>query len=370
MLKKLFCQVVIALARTSPAFTPPPNPVFLRTKSGQLAAALARTTPAFVPSSHIVAAPADLSTSRSARSSGTVHPGKTSIITWQTQPRHTSGRGVSRTLKAALAATVAVATTGGAAVLVASLLEPAAQHSAGGAPPTVGAGASPSVGAGESPNTAQQQASAVNSLLTMGAGSSQIVSSAINDTMSCGDPATDAGKILQVLRLREGQLQQAEDLTLTALPNGQEMRTNLIQALSASVYADNDYLTWVQQQAVQCVPHSSPPQTAVAASTQAAHLRGQVHQCVESGSPGVRLPVSRSGQPLITAAADGKLREAKAGKSLSNYSLTGPKVVVNAAHGLGSVARSAEAERARELRSADRGRPQAPEQAFARSASV
>jgi len=66
-------------------------------------------------------------------------------------------------------------------------------------------------------------------------------------------------QIRRVRDQRQTEYDQAQTLQTGALSNGAELKSDLTQALSASLSADNDYLTWAQQQEADCQPGTTPP---------------------------------------------------------------------------------------------------------------
>jgi hypothetical protein len=115
-----------------------------------------------------------------------------------------------------------------------------------------------------SPALAQGQATAVNNLLTTGQNSSEALSSAETDAKNCASAqlAADVDQIQGVRDQRQTELDQAQLLNTDDLPNGAELKSNLITALSLSLQSDGYYLTWAEGQAqpATCVDGSLPPE--------------------------------------------------------------------------------------------------------------
>jgi hypothetical protein len=111
---------------------------------------------------------------------------------------------------------------------------------------------------------AQNEANSVDSLLSSGATSSELLSEATTDAASCSSPvlAGDVNEIKQVRDQRQSELTQAQNLNVADLPNGASLRASLVSALGASLTADGDYLNWAKQQEnpSTCVDGSSPAQ--------------------------------------------------------------------------------------------------------------
>ena len=60
-----------------------------------------------------------------------------------------------------------------------------------------------------------------------------------------------AGAVSQlqnVVNQRTSEYRRASALTVSALPDGAKVKSELITALSRSLKADQDYLTWARQQ--------------------------------------------------------------------------------------------------------------------------
>jgi serine/threonine protein kinase len=89
---------------------------------------------------------------------------------------------------------------------------------------------------------------AINGLLTNSRISRTALSNAANDVGSCLNVENDVTQINQILSERESQLSDAQSLQVDAIPNGSQVQNSLVTALMASVTADQDYLSWAQQQ--------------------------------------------------------------------------------------------------------------------------
>jgi len=79
-------------------------------------------------------------------------------------------------------------------------------------------------------------------------------------------------QIQRVRDQRQTEYDQAQNLSTGALPGGAELKTDLTQALSYSLMADNDYLTWAQQQVTDCQV-GSQSSAAVTAGAQARNYK-------------------------------------------------------------------------------------------------
>jgi serine/threonine protein kinase len=126
-------------------------------------------------------------------------------------------------------------------------------------PPTPSRSPSPS---------ARAEAVAVSNLLTTGANSSTTLTYAAENVQSCTSLAPSIRKIQQVRDQRQAEYDQAQTLSTGALANGSQLKARLVQSLLDSLTADNDYLSWAQQQAASCQP-GSQSSAALAADQQA-----------------------------------------------------------------------------------------------------
>lgn len=79
-------------------------------------------------------------------------------------------------------------------------------------------------------------------------------------------------QIQQVRDQRQTEYNQAQSLSTEALQNGAELKSDLTQALLYSLNADNDYLTWAQQQVSNCQA-GSQSSAALAAGSQAVNYK-------------------------------------------------------------------------------------------------
>ena len=90
---------------------------------------------------------------------------------------------------------------------------------------------------------------------------------------------------------RASEYGRALALPVSALPDGTEVKSKLIAALSSSLKADRDYLTWGQQQLDGgCTPsgQSSAYNAAFSASQLADTAKASVRAGVESGRRPIR----------------------------------------------------------------------------------
>jgi serine/threonine protein kinase len=112
------------------------------------------------------------------------------------------------------------------------------------------------------------EAVAVSNLLATGANSSTVLTYAADNVQSCTRLSHSVRQIQQVRDQRQAEYEQAQKLSTGALANGSEIKADLFQSLLDSLTADNDYLSWAQQQAASCQPGSQSA-AALAADQQA-----------------------------------------------------------------------------------------------------
>ena len=207
---------------------------------------------------------------------------------WPPPPPAAAGRGRSRWAVAATAAAAAVVLGGGVAAAVVLTHHPQSTPSAAVNPPvtastpassqstssvsTPSPQADPATTAATPPPSAQTansalapgEATAVNNLLTTGQNSSEALSTAETDAKNCASSqlAADVDQIQGVRDQRQTELDQAQLLNTDDLPNGAELKSNLITALSLSLQSDGYYLSWAEGQAqpATCVDGSLPSQ--------------------------------------------------------------------------------------------------------------
>jgi tRNA A-37 threonylcarbamoyl transferase component Bud32 len=115
---------------------------------------------------------------------------------------------------------------------------------------------------------ASQEAARVNDVLNASAGSVTALRTALNDDMlNCANPARGVAQIQQVVSQRRAEYAQAKALSVGALANGAEMKTDLTSALFYSLQADRDYLGWARQQQLSgCAPQAGSGAHAAAGS--------------------------------------------------------------------------------------------------------
>jgi hypothetical protein len=119
---------------------------------------------------------------------------------------------------------------------------------------------------------AQNEASAVDSLLSRGKASNGLLIPAANDAQDCSSAslADDVAQIQQVQGQRQTELTDAQNLDTTDLQNGAALKSQLVVALQDSVAADGAYLSWAESQVdpSTCAP-GDPPANVTADNNQA-----------------------------------------------------------------------------------------------------
>jgi Protein kinase domain len=159
---------------------------------------------------------------------------------------------VPRLILAAAAVLVVAGVASGVA-----LSEQSTPASSAVALPTASLRATPSLSpASTSTSTpAFEQAKALSMLLTSSAAARTALHDAVTQVRACTHLARAASQLQGVVNQRVGEYSQASALPTSALPDGEALKSELIGALSSSLKADRDYLTWARQQlAGRCTP--------------------------------------------------------------------------------------------------------------------
>jgi len=201
-------------------------------------------------------------------------------------PHLPRGRALRPVLAAAAMVAVIVAAVSGVALSKRSAHDrppsPAQSASAsqgpGTSPPP---GASEAAGASTAPSPAQadqppalavQQAAALGTLLTSSAATRTALHQAVGQVSTCANLSGAVGQLRNVVSQRSGEYSRVAGLPTSALPGGAAVKSQLLTALSRSLTADRDFLTWAQhQQGGGCTPgnQSGGYQAAFSASLQA-----------------------------------------------------------------------------------------------------
>jgi hypothetical protein len=127
---------------------------------------------------------------------------------------------------------------------------------ANAAPPAAStAPAGPASTAAAPPAATQDQAGyteaqAVNGILSVTGSSRSSLGSALNDLGNCTNIDAAVGVLQRVSSERGDQVTRAQRLDVHALPNGDAIKSTLVEALSDSQQADNAYLAWGRNESV------------------------------------------------------------------------------------------------------------------------
>ena len=184
-------------------------------------------------------------------------------------PHLPRGRALRPVLAAAAMAAVIVAAVSGVALSKRSAHDgapaPARSSSASPRPGTslppgasaAGASTAPSPAqADQLPALAAQQATALGTLLTSSAAARTALHQAVSRVSTCANLSGAVGQLQDVVNQRSGEYDRAAALPTSALPGGPAVKSGLLTALSRSLTADRDYLTWARQQLAGCTPGS------------------------------------------------------------------------------------------------------------------
>jgi hypothetical protein len=122
-------------------------------------------------------------------------------------------------------------------------------------------GLGPNGGASTPPSTsgpAKAQAAAMSSLLSAMTQTHQTLQTAVLDigdhcsSLSPDQMSTDVAAIQTAAGQRQTEYTRAQGLSVSALPSGGAAKAELTQALDYSLQADNNYLTWAQEEQKGC----------------------------------------------------------------------------------------------------------------------
>jgi serine/threonine protein kinase len=151
---------------------------------------------------------------------------------WRTRPP-----GAFKVVLAAVAAAVIAAVAITLALPKKSALDTAA-----------GSGSAATASGSPSAQSASAQAAAVQKLLVSSAATRQGLNGAIGNVLGCTGLSTAVSDLQHAVSQRGAEYKQASALSGSALPDGAAVKSGLITALHMSLEADQDYLTWAQQQ--------------------------------------------------------------------------------------------------------------------------
>ena len=153
-------------------------------------------------------------------------------------------------LAAAAIVVVAVAAASGVALSKRSTPDrPAAASSAASSPAAPsGSHSPPAASSSPAPVLASRQAAALSTLLTSSAAARTALHEAVGQVATCANLPGAISQLHGVVNQRASEYGRALTLPTSALPDGTEVKSKLIAALSSSLEADRDFLTWGQQQ--------------------------------------------------------------------------------------------------------------------------
>ena len=167
------------------------------------------------------------------------------------QPRRRPG--VITLALAAAAVAIAVAVAIGVALLDRSTPgTPAVSSPAVSSPavssPVLSPAATSAPSSSSAPTLASRQVAAVNNLLGSSAATLRALQGAVSEVSDCTNLSSAVRQIQNVVNQRSTEYNQATALSTSALANGAAVKSDLIAALRNSLDADQDFLTWAQQQ--------------------------------------------------------------------------------------------------------------------------
>ena len=107
----------------------------------------------------------------------------------------------------------------------------------------------------------------MNMVLTASTASRISLDAPVENVSTCRDLGAAISGFEQVARERSQQLVSAEDLSVTALPDGSTLKSDLLRALRVYRSSDEDYMRWAEhQQATGCADGDSPPEVVTASN--------------------------------------------------------------------------------------------------------
>jgi serine/threonine protein kinase len=153
-------------------------------------------------------------------------------------------------LAAAAIVVVAVAAASGVALSKRSTPDRPAAASSGASSPAAPSGSHspPAASSSPAPVLASRQAAALSTLLTSSAAARTALHEAVGQVGTCVNLPGAISQLHGVVNQRVSEYGRALTLPTSALPDGTEVKSKLIAALSSSLEADRDFLTWGQQQ--------------------------------------------------------------------------------------------------------------------------
>lgn len=123
--------------------------------------------------------------------------------------------------------------------------------------PSASTASSPGASSASGAATAAQQAAALGTLLTSSAAARTALHQAVNQVGACANLSGAVSQLQTVVNQRASEYGRASILPTSALPDGAQVKSELVAALGSSLRADRDYLTWAKQQlSGGCTPSS------------------------------------------------------------------------------------------------------------------
>jgi hypothetical protein len=130
-------------------------------------------------------------------------------------------------------------------------------HAAAGTPASPRTSPSAPSPSASPPPPASRQAAALDTLLISSSTARTALHRAVKQVAGCVNLAGAIGDLQDVVNQRSTEYSRASALVVSALPDGAKVKSKLTAALSLSLKADQDYLTWARQQrASGCTPSS------------------------------------------------------------------------------------------------------------------
>jgi serine/threonine protein kinase len=159
-----------------------------------------------------------------------------------------------RGLRPALAAAAVLVVIIGVAAAFALSRHHAPGHAAAGTPASPRT-APPASSSASSPPPAARQAAALDTLLISSSTARTALHRAVKQVAGCVNLPGAISDLQGVVNQRSTEYSRASALTVSALPDGAKVKSRLTTALSLSLKADQDYLTWARQQRANgCTP--------------------------------------------------------------------------------------------------------------------
>lgn len=122
---------------------------------------------------------------------------------------------------------------------------------------------------------ASGQAAAINKVLSSSAAARRSLPGAVTSMLQCKNVSGAVSQMKGVVNQRQSEVNQASALSVSALQNGAAVKSDLLAALHSSLTADQDYLSWAQQESSGCKPgaRNGTYQAAISADSQAVNAK-------------------------------------------------------------------------------------------------